>query len=106
MPIAGKGDKYEGARGRVAATNRNTGHEIPRTPSSGPHKCPGELPATILRSAHLLMSPTVSPLRNGLALISFSRVARAVASAAAITEAASAFSAPDNSATAPAGPAK
>lgn len=60
----------------------------------GLHERPAELPTAILRSAQLLISPTVIALRNGLALTSFSRVVRPVASAAAIREAASALSAP------------
>jgi len=60
----------------------------------------------ILLSAHFLRSLTVRTLRKGLALTSFSRVVRPVRSAEAIRVAASAFSAPDSSATAPAGPAK
>jgi len=72
----------------------------------GLHERPAEFPTAILRSAQLLISPTVSTLRNGLALTSFSRVVRPVTSAAAIRDAASALSAPDKSAAAPAGPAK
>src|SRR5262249_59141284 len=60
----------------------------------------------ILRSAQFLRSATVNRSRKGFALIIFSRLVRPVASAVAITKAASAFSIADRIATAPAPPAK
>ena len=60
----------------------------------------------ILRSAQLWRSATVKRSRKGLALMIFSRLVRPVASALAITEAASESFNADKIATAPAPPAK
>src|SRR5436189_6047271 len=68
--------------------------------------CAGNHRPRILRSAQLLRSPAVNVPRNGLALTSFSRVVRPLASALASSAAASALSATESTATAPAGPAK
>src|SRR5262249_20449569 len=59
-----------------------------------------------LRSAQFLRSATVKRSRKGFALMIFSRLVRPVASAVAITWAASAFSLADQIATAPPPPAK
>ena len=78
------------------------GHHIGRACQGGNYE-PGR---PILRLAQLLRSTTVKRSRNELALTIFSRLARPVASALAITEAASASSSADKIATAPAPPAK
>src|SRR5215467_10531052 len=72
------------------------------------HGCAGNYKrgTCILRSAQFLRSVTVKRSRKGFALISFSRLVRPVASAFAITSAASASSIAVRTATAPAAPAK
>src|SRR5262249_17559050 len=87
---------------KLLSLQRAENEETPNRPARGneAHK------PRILRSAQFLMSATVNVSKNGLALTSFSRVVLPLASALAMSEAASAFSATDKIATAPAGPAK
>src|SRR6266487_981010 len=114
-------DKFEEAdrdKTRVEIGNRNfSSHarvsavpisELHRPRIRRVHGCAGNYKrgTCILRSAQFLRSATVKRSRNGFALIIFSRLVRPVASAFAITRAASASSIAVRTATAPAAPAK
>src|SRR6266516_1618729 len=101
------GNRNFSSHARVSAVPISELHR-PRSPIRRVHGCAGNYKrgTCILRSAQFLRSATVKRSRNGFALIIFSRLLRPVASAFAITRAASASSIAVRNATAPAAPAK